>query len=379
MDARAPRLETQLARVALTGLALLGVPLALLALLLLASAITWEGRGAAVCALALASAPWLWRGRRVRAAMTAGLVVVALGVWLVARAPSYDPSRAGELRVIFTDGGGFTRLAPTQLVPEGDQLALATRIVWVVDPIMTRASAARLRHAIETIYRRVENDPAYRALGSALGDALTDDDAGRVYLYVPPHAPGERLPAVIFLHGSGGSWKGYFHLWVEFARRRRMIVAQPSFGFGFWNLRAGVDRIERTRDLLLARTPADPSRLYLAGLSNGGRGVTRVLQRDPSRYRGVVLLSAVIEPELVTRDLRGLSVLVIHGARDERIPREYAQDATAALRELGADVRLLEYADEDHYVIFTQPDRWRADLARWMDDLATGTSTRGEH
>ncbi len=379
MDAHAPRFGAQFARVTLTGLALLGIPLALLAALLLVSAITWEGRVAALCAFVLASVPWLWRGRRVRAAVTAGLVVIALGAWLVARAPSYDPSRAGELRVIFTDGGGFTRIAPTQLVPEGDQLALATRLVWIADPIMTRASAERLRHAIQTVYRPIENDSTYRALGSALGDALTDDDAGRVYVYVPPHAPGERLPAVLFLHGSGGSWKGYFRLWVELARRRRMIIAQPSFGFGFWNRRAGVDRIERTRDLLLARTSADPSRLYLAGLSNGGRGVMRALQRDPSRYRGVVLLSAVIEPDVVTRDLRGVSALVIHGARDERIPREYAVDAVEALRERGADVRLVEYADEDHYVIFTQPDRWRADFTRWLDDLAASAAARAEH
>ncbi len=193
-----------------------------------------------------------------------------------------------------------------------------------VDPLMTTASSARLRGAVRDVYASVERDPEFRALGSAMGDAIRDIDSGRVYVHEPPHAPGQRLPAVIFLHGSAGSWKGYFHGLVEIARHRGLAVAQPSFGFGDWNREGGIEAVERTRRWLTAQPWIDPS-------------------------------------------WRGVPALVIHGGRDDRVPLGYMNDGVAALRDQGLRVRYAVVPEEDHYLIFTARERLHREIVNWLD------------
>ena len=122
--------------------------------------------------------------------------------------------------------------------------------------------------------------------------AYSDTDSGHIYTYVPPHAPGERLPVLLFLHGSFGNFKGYFYLWRRFADQHHWIVACPSFGFGNWYRSVGPPAIARALERTLAGTPADPERVVLAGLSNGGTGVVRAAaSATPKAYAGLIFLS----------------------------------------------------------------------------------------
>ncbi len=347
-------------------------PLAVPALLLFGCASTFEGRLSAVCALLVVAAVAFRLACRPRLTLAIAGALVAGGVVLIARAPSADAPLGVHVRAHHLLGGRGWRIAPTLLVPEVDQLVLATYLVPFVDPLMTTASAARLRGALRDVYASVERDPEFHALGSAMGDAIRDIDSGRVFVYEPPHAPGQRLPAVIFLHGSAGSWKGYFHVLVELARRRGLAVAQPSFGFGEWNRAGGVEAVERTRRWLVAQTWVDPSRLYLACLSNGGRGVTRVMRRGPARYRGLIFVSAVVEPSVLDAgpfdpSWRSVPALVIHGGRDDRVPLGYMNDGVAALREQGLRVRYAVVPEEDHYFIFTARERLKREIVNWLD------------
>lgn len=347
-------------------------PVAPLALLLLGSAATAAGRLAAVCALLLVAAPALALAGRARMARALGVVLLACGAALVAMAPSGDAPPGARVRAVYLRGNGPWRIAPTNLVPEADQLALATHLVWLADPVLTRSGAARLRALVRRAYAPVERDPELRALGSALGDAIANRDSGRVYVYEPEHAPGERRPAMLFLHGSAGSWKGYLHVLLGLARRRRMGLAQPSFGFGNWNAPGGVDAIERTRRWLTAQPWVDPSRVYLACLSNGGRGVTRTMQRDASRYRATAFLSAVIEPRVLDAGAlhpswRDAPALVLHGARDDRIPLDYLDEGVAALRDQGVDVTVRLHPASDHFLVFDDARFVVEETSAWLD------------
>ncbi len=67
-------------------------------------------------------------------------------------------------------------------------------------------------------------------------------------------------------------------------------VRRPTFGFGFWGP-GGVAAVERARVDALARLPIDAGRVYLAGLSDGGKGVTRTAAAHPDHYRGLIYLS----------------------------------------------------------------------------------------
>ncbi len=347
--------------------ALVTVPLAGMSALLLVSARTVDGALAALTGIGLASVPW-WapRSRRFAAAVTALLAVA-----LVLRSPDGTQPPGSTTRTVFLAGSAPWRLSPTNLVPEVDQLSLATHLVWLVDLMLDRRGAARLRTAIRDVYLPGERDPSFRAMGSAMNESLFDEDRGRIDVHVPPHAPGERLPGVVFLHGSAGSWKGYFRLWSQLADRERFVVVQPSFGFGDWQRPGGLAAIERAHRYLVERTPSDPNRVVLACLSNGGRGVTRTLVAGVEGYRGVVFVSAVIEPRVLENPSwearwRGRPMLVIHGANDDRIPTDYLDEGVGMLREAGVDVTERIVANEDHFLIFTRPALVFDEIARWM-------------
>ena len=62
--------------------------------------------------------------------------------------------------------------------------------------------------------------------------------------------------------GSAGSWKGYFALWCDLARRERFVLVQPSFGFGDWHRPGGLEAIEAARVYALAHEPVAPSRAF---------------------------------------------------------------------------------------------------------------------
>lgn len=343
------------------------LPLAAMSALLLVSARTAGGALASLTGVGLASLPW-WapRARRIAVAVTALLAVA-----LVLRSPDGAQPPGSATRTVFLAGAAPWRIAPTNLVPEVDQLSFATHLVWLVDPLVDRRGAARLRAAIRDVYLPAERDPSFRALGSAMNESLSDEDRGRIDVHVPPHAPGERLPGVVFLHGSAGSWKGYFRLWSQLADRERFVVVQPSFGFGDWQRTGGLAAIERARRYLVGRTPCDPNRVVLACLSNGGRGATRALVAGAESYRGVVFISAVIEPRVLENSAweahwRGRPMLVIHGAVDDRIPVDYLDEGVGMFREAGVDVTQRIVPREDHFLIFTRPALVFDEIARWM-------------
>lgn len=348
------------------------LPGVLISCALLFVARTFEGRVAALMALALVTLVALAIGSKRRATGASLAFVLVCGVVLVARAPSTaHRTNAVRLECVGPTSCAPSRLAPTNVVPERDQLALATLLVPMADALMTRQSAARLRSAIDAVYDDIERDPSLKSLPSAMGDAILDRDSGRLFVYEPPHPANERRPAILFLHGSAGSWKGYFAELYAVARANRWALVQPSFGFGNWNAPGGLDAVERARAWLTEQPWIDPERVHLVCLSNGGRAATRIIASGSRRYRSIVWLSAVIERSVLDDhdwhpSWSATPMLVMHGANDERIPLEYVTRAGESLTAHGASVEREVFAGEDHYLVFTQRARVRAAISRWI-------------
>jgi poly(3-hydroxybutyrate) depolymerase len=260
--------------------------------------------------------------------------------------------------------------ALSNLLPEIDQLKLGTYVVAFVDPIINQESAGRLRKSLLAVYRPMEQDPAFRELGSAMSYAYADEDSGHLYTYIPRSAPRIRPPAVVFLHGSAGNFKGYLQVWKPIADSAGFVLVAPSFGFGNWHMPGGMEAIERARKHALDQLGADPKRVYLAGLSNGGRGVTRAIQSlvpGQTPWAGVILISAVMEKGVIrgASAFRGLPVLVVFGKRDDRIPWSYVEGGLEALRGEGADLTLLTN-EEDHFMFFSRVDEVQGWIHGWI-------------
>lgn len=301
-------------------------------------------------------------------------VAIAIVVVLLVRAPDGRALDANAPRSTFLTGQQFDRWNVPNVVPEIDQIKYGTYLVPFVDPFIDWRQSVRLREVSMAVYRPMEADPSYRALGSVMSSAYRDVDVGHVFEYVPPHEKDERLPTLIFLHGSAGNFKVYFHLWRTVADAARVILVCPSFGFGNWNRPEGLTTIDRTVQHVLNDLPSDPDRLVLAGLSNGGRGVTRAMALHPSRYAGAVLISAVMEPIVVDAPplpgaYLGKPVLVLHGAKDRRIPLVYAESGAQLYRDHDARVTMRVYEDEDHFLFFSKSSEVLGQVTGWLEAL----------
>jgi pimeloyl-ACP methyl ester carboxylesterase len=348
---------------------------ALFALVLLPVAETWRGRAFAVAGLCLLALPpvvlrALLRKTRPRilwAAGVAALFGVLLFVLYVA-SPDGRPLPGSPLRSEFLAQARYRRFAVAALLPEIDQVKLGTYVAPVLDPIIDRKQARRIRAVTMRHYRAMEADPQFAALGTVLPYAYADEDPAHLFAYAPPHAPGERLPTILFLHGSAGNFKSYFWLWKRFADQTRMNVVCPSFGFGNWDERGGVDAIERARAWAVANLGADETRIFLAGLSNGGRGVTRAAATRPDAYRGLVLLSGVLEDDVLRPAAKRAlpPMLVIHGEDDDRVLAGEVKKSVARLRARGVSVDEWFVSREDHFLFFDRDEEVLARVAQWV-------------
>jgi polyhydroxybutyrate depolymerase len=156
---------------------------------------------------------------------------------------------------------------------------------------------------------------------TTLGDAL---------LYVPPRAKAP-LPLVVAFHGARGTGEAFSDesgLSISGARHG-FAVLYPTAGSSrhFWSLnRASTpDDVARLRALLpraIAKTCADPARLYATGVSNGGGFAARVGCEMASTFAAVAPVAGGYSSLDDCPSGKRTSVLEIHGSADQIVPYE---------------------------------------------------------
>jgi len=91
----------------------------------------------------------------------------------------------------------------------------------------------------------------------------------------------------------------------------------------------------------------DRTRLYLVGVSMGGRGVWDTVLARPELFAAAVPICAAGDPTDLRR-IKHLPVWCFHGGADTTVPVDYARRMTAALRKLGGNVKYTEYPGVGH-------------------------------
>jgi poly(3-hydroxybutyrate) depolymerase len=217
-------------------------------------------------------------------------------------------------------------------------------------------------------------------MGSAMGYAYNEllrqpFDDGHYYLYIPKNRPAGALPVIVFLHGSVGHFKAYTWAWARLAEEQGYVIVAPSFGFGLWGQPGGTDAALAALEDAKTRVEIDESQVYLAGLSNGGLGVSLLAQQAPERFRGLMFFSPVMKTEVVDRESfqqawNGRPVLIVTGEADERVSVSYVAERASRMEQGGVSVTYVTYPGEDHFLFFSQLDNVLQDVASWLSGTA---------
>lgn len=180
---------------------------------------------------------------------------------------------------------------------------------------------------------------------------------------LPRSAVNGRPPLLILLHGIGADEFDLLDLAGEFDPRFLVVSvrAPHAWGPGFaWfsidfdagGMRMDLGQAATSRDALgrfvgecAEAYGCDPSRVYLAGFSQGAMMAAAVALALPARAAGVVMMSGGLPPQ-PARAADGSAAgdfLVVHGTFDPVLPVAAGRAARDALAALGARVSYREY------------------------------------
>ncbi|MBS2037113.1 hypothetical protein JST97_19150 [bacterium] len=257
-------------------------------------------------------------------------------------------------RPIGNQSAFWLRLSPLNLVTERDLSALG---IWFF-----YGGSSRVRQAVAPIYDEMESRPEYAQECLAAPYALNDlfggsPGSGHLFYYAPRQSHHKLL---LFLHGAMGNLKCYTSFWQGWAQQHHYSVVCPTFGFGFWMRPGGLETAVEAYQYAHRNLDVEPGGCLLVGLSNGATGAVRLALNHPEMVEHLVLVSPVLEPELVgspdfARALKH-SPLVFEGDLDGNVPPERVEQGIRAMRDAGieADYRLL--SGHDHFLMFTARD-----------------------
>ncbi len=306
-----------------------------------------------------------------------GIILTSILVIILLAAPSGNSNMDSPVQHRFSRETTFNRYALTNIIPESEQVNLGFLLMTYLDPILSAEQVDRVSGFTMDLYREMEKDSNFHELGSVMGLAYAEIlgqplDAGHYYLYVPQEEKDTPLPAIVFLHGSAGNFKSYLWVWSQLAEREGFVIISPSYGFGNWD-EDGVTAVLQAIEDAKQAVDIDESRMYLAGLSNGGLGVTQLAAAYPEMFQGLVFVSPVMSTNIVDGKpfqsrWENRPILVISGETDNRVPVDYVNQRISRMNAGGIDVTSAIYSDEDHFLFYSQPEGVMQDVANWLTE-----------
>lgn len=193
-------------------------------------------------------------------------------------------------------------------------------------------------------------------------------------VYMPDNLqPEQKVPLVIFLHGSGECGVDNFKqtLWgpdamMAYSREKKtpVIIVAPQCPRGevwaplFWHAGSAkpADRqskmgrlVKELTEKCIATMPVDKDRVLLTGLSLGGYGVWDILWRYPDMFAAAMPVCGGGYPE-TCRKFASVPIWVFHGEKDQNVPVKLSRAMVAELWRLDAPVRYREFPDAGHAV-----------------------------
>lgn len=287
-----------------------------------------------------------------------GLMLVGLA-WLAATAAAriYVAGEARTVMLTTLPSGGSPRWLD-RLVHEQDLALFGTRVAGLTGAGITRREYEGAVPALKDAYDSLEAIGGTTASPGPRTYLLLQRPAAFDAVIVEP--PGDAVPqtAVIYLHGFLGNQTVQAWLFGQAVREVGALTVCPSVWFvGDWWNDHGEETVRRTIEYLRGRGIL---RIYLAGLSNGAIGTSRLARRFRRDLVGLILISGG-DPR--APDV-GLPLLAIHGTYDERFSVETVKKCAENAQNLG---NFREF-EGDHLLLAKRAVEVQAALVDWLGE-----------
>jgi polyhydroxybutyrate depolymerase len=150
-------------------------------------------------------------------------------------------------------------------------------------------------------------------------------------VHVPPAAAGERLPLLVALHGAGGMFFEPYSGFSVLADAEGFIALYPdpleeADGRTFWNIDQApygpddVQFISELLDYVESDLCVDTTRVYAAGVSNGGGMAALLACRLSSRFAAFASIAGGYSTLPPCQATNPVSVVEVHGTADGVVP-----------------------------------------------------------
>jgi dienelactone hydrolase len=304
--------------------------------------------GCSLLVSGLICAPWLQRW---------GLILSLGGIVLLLITASIRilfPPSGSKMNLITLPGPTNPRLL-TRLFDEQDIVlfgAKAAPSIRFVSPLEYKDLIPELSQTYKEM-RMQGVTPLSPALTTYLGQQHPEKfDA----LFAQPSSADSKT-GIIFLHGFGGNFTLQCWLIAEAGSRIGATTLCPSTDpSGQWWQEQGLAILQESLNYMKQR---GVKRIYLAGLSNGGIGSSRLADRFKNDLAGLILISGADPNATMT----GLPVLVISGRDDERIPISLMEQYVSAA---GSEATYVPF-DGDHFLLLKQSDQVQDVIIHWLN------------
>jgi phospholipase/carboxylesterase len=178
--------------------------------------------------------------------------------------------------------------------------------------------------------------------------------------------------AVILLHGRGASAEDILGLASEFQLPSIAYLAPQAAGHTWYPLSFMAPRqanepflssaLNKVAAVVQSAMQAglDPSRIVIAGFSQGACLATEFVASHPARYAGLIAFTGGLigppgsirtdVPPSQTSALRGMPALFLSGDPDPHVPWSRVEESAAVLRAMGATVTAKRYPGRPHTI-----------------------------
>jgi predicted peptidase len=177
----------------------------------------------------------------------------------------------------------------------------------------------------------------------------------KYWLFLPAnYVTKEAWPLMLFLHGAGERGDD-IELVKQWGPPKR-VIENPEFPFILispqcqsgkrWNPDY-LPTLAHLVDELAGKLRVDKERMYVTGLSMGGRGTWGMITKYPKLFAAAAPICGGGNPELAPR-VKNIPIWAFHGDADRTVPLAENQEMVEAVNQSGGEAKLTIYPGVGH-------------------------------